>query len=109
MAIDISQTSPDQWSYISEGNATIVFSYNGPPHPIFTGKALRLRKALREPQDPAPSFSQDHAIAFQQNILPRLLDRSSLPDLQTVPLKSNWVEGFSTHHEPFRPHERRLK
>ncbi|KAH9966403.1 inositol-pentakisphosphate 2-kinase [Russula dissimulans] len=109
MAIDISQTSPDQWSYIAEGNTTIVFSYSGPRHPILTGKALRLRKALRESQDAAPSFVQDHAVVFQHKVLPRLLDRSYLPDLQTVPLQSNWVEGFSTHHEPFRPHKRRIK
>ncbi|KAI9507384.1 inositol-pentakisphosphate 2-kinase [Russula earlei] len=107
MAIDISQTSPAQWRYISEGNVTIVFSYNGPHHPTFTGKALRIRKAPRETQGPHSPFQGDLA-AFQQNVLPRLLDPAYLPDLQTVPLQANWVEVLSKQHEPFRPQERRI-
>ncbi|KAF8709322.1 Microtubule binding, partial [Rhizoctonia solani] len=45
---DISTTSPKYWKYISEGGATIVFSYRGPPHEVFSHSVVRLRKAVRD-------------------------------------------------------------
>jgi inositol-pentakisphosphate 2-kinase len=45
---DISSTSPKFWKYISEGGATIVFSYRGPPHDVFSHSVVRLRKAVRD-------------------------------------------------------------
>ena len=104
----LSQTSPAQWKYISEGGTTIVFSYNGPHHPILTGKALRLRKVPREGERhrPSHSISDDITVAFQQNVISRLLDPSYLPDLQTIPLQADWVEALSIHHESFRTRER---
>lgn len=108
MAFSISQTFPSEWKYISEGAATAVFSYNGPHHPILTGKVLRLRKAPREGHGPPRhSVSDDNLVAFQQFVVSRLLDPSYLPDLQTIPLQADWVEALSTHHESFRPQERR--
>jgi inositol-pentakisphosphate 2-kinase len=100
----LSQTSPAQWKYISEGGATIVFSYNGPHHPTLTGKVLRLRKAPREGLP--HSISDDNPVAFQQNVISRLLDPSYLPDLQIISLQTDWVEALSIHHESFRPQER---
>lgn len=44
---DLSTTSPKHWKYISEGGATIVFSYRGPPHPVFSNSVVRLRKSVR--------------------------------------------------------------
>lgn len=44
---DLSTTSPKHWKYISEGGATIVFSYRGPPHPVFSNSVVRLRKCVR--------------------------------------------------------------
>ncbi|QRW16483.1 kinesin motor domain protein [Rhizoctonia solani] len=41
-------TSPKYWKYISEGGATIVFSYRGPPHEVFSHSVVRLRKAVRD-------------------------------------------------------------
>ena len=105
MAISLSQTSPSEWKYISEGAATVVLSYNGPPHPIFTGKVLRLRKVSR--QGPRHPLSDDNPVAFQQTVISHLLDPSYLPDLQTIPLQSDWVEALSIYHESFRPQERR--
>ena len=104
MAFSLSQTSPSEWKYISEGAATLVFSYNGPHHPILTGKVLRLRKAPREGHH---SVSDDNPVAFQQSVVSRLLDPSYLPDLQTILLQADWVEALSIHHESFRPQERR--
>jgi inositol-pentakisphosphate 2-kinase len=107
MPFSLSQTSPSEWKYISEGAATVVFSYNGPHHPILSGRVLRLRKAPREGHDPRHSASDDNLVAFQQCVVSRLLDPSYLPDLQTIPLQADWVEALSIHHESFRPQERR--
>jgi inositol-pentakisphosphate 2-kinase len=110
MAFSLSHTSPSQWKYISEGGATIVFSYCGPHHPILTGKVLRLRKAPREGHGYPHSTSDDNpdlTVAFQQNVISRLLDPCYLPDLQIIPLQADWVEALSIHHESFRPQERR--
>jgi inositol-pentakisphosphate 2-kinase len=107
MAISLSaETSPAQWKYISEGGATTVFSYNGPHHPVLTGKVLRLRKRKLN----AITISDDQpdlVVIFQQKIISRLLDPSYLPELQLVALQTDWVEAFSVHHESFRPQERR--
>jgi inositol-pentakisphosphate 2-kinase len=109
MAISLSETSPAQWKYISEGGATIVFSYHGPHHPILTGKALRLRKTSRKPEGlrKLEPISDDQTIIFQQKIISRLLDSSYLPELHVVALQAAWVEAFSIHHESFRPQKRR--
>jgi len=107
MAISLSQTSPSEWKYISEGAATVVFSYNGPHHPILSGRVLRLRKAPRDGHGPPRhSVPDDNPVAFQQSVISRLLDLSCFPDLQTVSLQADWVEALSIHHESFRPQER---
>jgi inositol-pentakisphosphate 2-kinase len=110
MTITLSKTSPAQWKYISEGGATIVFSYNGPLHVILTGKVLRLTKTSRDGPRKLSPLSDDQpdlSVTLQQKIFSRLLDPSYLPDLQVVALQTDWVETFSLHHEPFRPQERR--
>ena len=108
MAFSLSQTSPSEWKYISEGAATVVFSYHGPHHPVLTGRVLRLRKARREGHGPPRhSVSDDNLVAFQQSVVSRLLDPSYLPDLQTIPLQADWVEVLSIYHESFRPQERK--
>lgn len=100
----LSQTSPTDWKYISEGGATIVFSYKGPPHPILTGKVLRLRKASSQA---GGTLIDELAVTFQQKIVSRLVDPTYLVDLQIVPLEAHWVETFSLYHESSRPPERR--
>jgi inositol-pentakisphosphate 2-kinase len=107
MPFSLSQTPPSEWKYISEGAATVVFSYNGPHHPILSGRVLRLRKAPREGHDPRHSASDDNLVAFQRSVVSRLLDPSYLPDLQIIPLQADWVEALSINHESFRPQERR--
>jgi inositol-pentakisphosphate 2-kinase len=97
----LSLTSPNDWKYISEGGATLVFSYRGPPHPILTGKVLRLRKASTS------HVGDDDDVPFQQKIISRLVDPTYLVHLQIVPLETRWVEAFSRHHESSRPLERR--
>jgi len=46
---DATRTSPSDWKYVSEGGATIVFSYAGPPRPDFKRTVLRLRKSVTHP------------------------------------------------------------
>ena len=97
----LSRTSPNDWKYISEGGATLVFSYRGPPHPILTGKVLRLKKASTS------HAGDDNDVPFQQKIISRLVDPTYLVHLQIVPLETRWVEAFARHHESSRPLERR--
>lgn len=106
MSVDLSETSPAEWKYISEGGATIVFSYQGPRHPILTGKVLRLGKAPRG-VDGISNDNSKFAVESQQKIFSRLLNPSYLVDLQVIPLEAQWVEAFAIHHESSRPQERR--
>ncbi|QRV73133.1 inositol-pentakisphosphate 2-kinase [Ceratobasidium sp. AG-Ba] len=57
---NLSSTHPRHWKYISEGGATIVFSYRGPPHKVFSNSVLRLRKAVRA--TPAPEEHKEIGI-----------------------------------------------
>ena len=98
----LSQTLPADWKYISEGGATAVFSYRGLPHPILTGKVLRLRKAST-----GHAGDDDDDVPFQQKIISRFVDPTYLVHLQIVPLETPWVEAFARHHESSRPPERR--
>jgi len=104
----LSGTLPIDWRYISEGGATVVFSYNGPHHPILTGKVLRLRKSSSQPSGTQIDANiPEPTVTFQQKIISRLVDPIYLADLQIVPLEAHWVETLSLHHEPSRPLERR--
>jgi inositol-pentakisphosphate 2-kinase len=110
MAVCLSETSPAEWKYISEGGATIVFSYRGPCHPILTGRVLRLSKTPCRGGGTSLRVSNDQtrlAAEFQQKIISRLLHPSHLVDLQAVPLESQWLEAFAIYHELSRPQERR--
>jgi inositol-pentakisphosphate 2-kinase len=65
---DAATTFPSDWKYVSEGGATIVFSYAGLPRPEFTRTVLRLRKsvthpplkAIQEPPDPAKEWEREN-------------------------------------------------
>ena len=84
---NVTSTSPGDWKYVSEGGATIVFSYCGPPDPVFTGTVLRLRKVSRnlnkdvglhsdsgsaafEGEEEEPD---DPSISFQQKVISQLI------------------------------------
>ncbi|KAL5529538.1 hypothetical protein ACEPAG_5523 [Sanghuangporus baumii] len=123
-----SSTSPDDWKYVSEGGATIVFSYRGPPHPVFSGTVLRLRKARHEltidvpwQPDSKPLASEsvlaegeveepdDPSISFQQKVTSRLIEPEFLPRLETVLVERTWLETLRDSSEKDRPLERRTK
>ncbi|KAI0317572.1 inositol-pentakisphosphate 2-kinase [Amylostereum chailletii] len=108
---DISETSINDWQYVSEGGATIVFTYQGPSHPSFNGTVLRLRKHAHSlvPSDPAPEQEEpdDPMIEFQRRIIGRLIAPDFLVHLQVVRLDSTWINEFHAIHDDSRPAERR--
>lgn len=102
--LSVTATSPCDWKYISEGGATIVFSYVG-PNAQFARRVLRLRKASSPSLIPvdAPQEPDDPSIAFQQTIMERLIPAIHLPKLDTVHLDPVWLETFSLYHNDERP------
>lgn len=115
-----SSTSPDDWKYISEGGATIVFSYRGPPHPAFDGTVLRLRKTSHDLErgsesrpDSAPLDGEeepdDPSIVFQQKVTSKLIAPDYLPRLESVRVEQRWLEALKAASEKCRPVERQLR
>lgn len=133
--LDIADTSPQDWKYISEGGSTIVFSYVGPSNTLFDGTALRLRKGpTTAHEDPdkyqkaesaeastqgdrhtstyAPADADepdDPTIVFQRTVIEQLMPIEHLPRLQSVHVARAWLEGLAVRTEPLRPLERRAK
>ncbi|KAF9246363.1 inositol-pentakisphosphate 2-kinase [Melanogaster broomeanus] len=109
----VADSRPEDWIYVSEGGASIVFSYAGPTNPNFTGKVLRLRKIplsdaaqSREIEEEEPD---DPMIAFQYTIMASLVPSKYLPDLDVVLLDANWLETLETLRDADRPTERQNK
>ncbi|KAK0196620.1 inositol-pentakisphosphate 2-kinase [Armillaria mellea] len=118
MAVSISSitaTLPSHWKYISEGGATIVFSYVGPPNPDLDGMVLRLRKSgvqtpvlqklafgtVAEEEEP-----DDASIVFQETCMKRLIPSVHLPKFQSVQVEKAWLEELSRAHQHDRPLQR---
>ena len=129
---DIADTLPQDWKYVSEGGATIVFSYTGPPNPRFDETVLRLRKstvpALAAPTLPSHASDLDGStwvpdaglvtpedepddpmIEYQQKCMERLIPREHLPRLESVRVDGPWLEALAALHELARPVDRREK
>ncbi|KDQ14541.1 hypothetical protein BOTBODRAFT_109962 [Botryobasidium botryosum FD-172 SS1] len=106
---DASLTAPHDWAYISEGGATIVFSYAGHRHPIFTGTVLRLRKAPLSDTEDEDEEAEDATIAFQARVTSRLIGPAHLPRLDACAVSRPWLEELAriSHHR--RPEARRAK
>ena len=118
----ITDTQPEDWAYVSEGGATIVFSYRGPPNPTFDGTVLRLRKALVPVPSAQPtSGARQHAnsqeveepddptIEYQTKCMSRLIPSQFLPRLETVRLDEPWLEKLVELQNRHRPEIRREK
>jgi len=116
---DVLHTNPSDWKYVSEGGATIVFSYAGPSHSIFDGTVLRLRKisaGLSRQQNHAQSESEfgdderdDPTIEFQSKCIERLISPRYLPRLESVVLNRPWLEALVALYDFVRPVERKEK
>jgi inositol-pentakisphosphate 2-kinase len=72
--------------YVSEGGATIVFSYTGPSNPYFDGTVLRLQKTAFAPYDERPDTAQtdDPIIAFHTKVMAKLIPNVFLPRLESI-------------------------
>ncbi|KAF9454600.1 inositol-pentakisphosphate 2-kinase [Macrolepiota fuliginosa MF-IS2] len=109
---DITQTLPSHWKYVSEGGATIVFSYVGPPDPTYDGMVLRLRKAVNgSPEQEATGEDEpdDPVIEYQTRCMERVFPQENLPRLQSVRLERKWLKGLVEMHDFKRPEARRGK
>jgi len=116
---NILQTKPANWKYVSEGGATIVFSYAGPSHPEFDGTVLRLRKSILPaeggkgvpvvPTEAANEEPDDPTIDYQTKCMQRLIPPEHLPRLQTVQLDHLWLGELAKLQNSVRPEERRKK
>ncbi|EKM82580.1 hypothetical protein AGABI1DRAFT_35200 [Agaricus bisporus var. burnettii JB137-S8] len=105
------KTRPTDWKYVSEGGATIVFSYVGPPNPAYDGTVLRLRKVTTDVEDvSAVSTTEDEPddriIEYQTRCMERLIPRHYLPRLESVALERRWLEQLATVHDAERPGRR---
>ena len=103
---------------MSEGGATVVFSYVGPPHPKFDGTVLRLRKipasaTVSKPKKYAQSESvseqDDSTIEYQSKCIGRLIPPQYLPRLETIVINRSWLEALVALHDSVRPEKRREK
>ncbi|KAK7040883.1 hypothetical protein VNI00_009479 [Paramarasmius palmivorus] len=104
---DITTTNPvKDWKYVSEGGATIVFSYVGPPNPAYDGMVLRLRKmpnvpvGVRDSDSSSDSESDDEeeddpSISFQRQCMTRLIPPTHLPRLQSISVRMDPVRSAS--------------
>lgn len=109
---DVVHTQPKDWKYVSEGGATIVFSYIGPPNPVFDGTVLRLRKRKVSSNDQSLDAGlgdepDDPSIEYQTKVMSRLIPSEHLPVLQTVHLYKRWLQDFGQFHADSRPEDRR--
>ncbi|KAJ7481157.1 inositol-pentakisphosphate 2-kinase [Mycena galericulata] len=108
----LTETLPTDWSYISEGGATIVFSYKGPANPFFDGTVLRLRKHALTGEDKEYKQEKDPTIDFQKKIIERLIPGAHLPRIEHVVVGEDgetWLEALAAVCEPHRSPERRYK
>ncbi|KIM22257.1 hypothetical protein M408DRAFT_79282 [Serendipita vermifera MAFF 305830] len=112
-----SQTDPSDWKYVSEGGATIVFSYVGPAHPVFTGTVLRIRKVPVQPGadsavpegEPDEEEPDDPSIEFQNRITSLVVPLMHLPVMESVRVDREWLAKLSALVQNKRPELRRLK
>ena len=104
-------TNPSDWKYVSEGGATIVFSYAGSPHPKFDGTVLRLRKisshAQSDNDESGADEQDDPTVEYQSKCIEKLIPSQYLPRLETVGLDRAWLETLAALYDSARPEDRR--
>jgi len=109
MTLWITETRPEDWAYVSEGGATIVFSYRGPHRAQFSGHVLRLRKLVHGSSEDNTDAEQpdDPMVAFQENVISTLVPSEFLPRLVVVLLDGGWLTSLAELRDGDRPPERR--
>jgi hypothetical protein len=89
----------EDWHYIAEGGANLVFGYHGRTLD-YRNKALRIPKSLNTRIEDDES---DISILWRDELLPKLLPKSHLPDVQPVSLDGLWVASLVEHVQHTRP------
>jgi len=113
--IQITDTQPTDWVYVSEGGATIVFSYRGREDPRFDGRVLRLRKTSLLGSGATPCCDIDEEepddlmVSFQKDVVSQLIPQTFLPELIVVLLNPSWLYLLESLRGRDRPLERRMK
>jgi inositol-pentakisphosphate 2-kinase len=117
----VTDTYPQHWKYLSEGGATIVFTYVGPSNAMWDNMVLRLRKSRTpavqqanddlagEDHDGKQDEPDDPSIEFQKKCMERLIHKKHLPCLESISVSRQWLEALVALHESERPMERREK
>ena len=129
--LSIVNTSPQDWKYVAEGGANIIFSYNGGAHPDphFNGMILRLRKttflqrditqdstcAVTSALSGFPSVNRpndtdepdDQMIEFQRKVIGRLIPPEYLPQLTPIRVERAWLQDLANLCDSVRPSHRR--
>jgi inositol-pentakisphosphate 2-kinase len=116
---DPTQTNVQDWKYVSEGGATIVFSYAGPPHPVFSRTVLRLRKAPLTVADDSHGPTavdqddvvepDDPSIEFQNRVTSLIIPPQHLPVLESLRVNREWLTKLADWATDKRPELRRMK
>lgn len=112
--IDATQTDPSDWTYISEGGATIVFSYSGPSRPLFECTVLRLRKIKKSAAATGSSAAEvlstgpdDPSVEFQARVTSKLIPSEYLPRLENAYVHEPWLTKLAELQDSKRPEARR--
>lgn len=98
-------TSSDHWRYLSEGGATIVFSYSGPDE-RFHDVVLRISKGGHFGSRTTEDEALDTSIMFQSEIISRLVPHEYLLDIAMVSIRRSWLEALSVLSASSRPASR---
>ncbi|KAI6109653.1 inositol-pentakisphosphate 2-kinase [Pisolithus sp. B1] len=110
--LHVADSRPEDWVYVSEGGATIVFSYRGTENPHFKGRVLRLRKVHLSDNSAVHSAEEepdDPMIAFHRDVISYLVPQAFLPDLDVILLNESWLDALERLRDGDRPLERRKK
>jgi hypothetical protein len=94
-----SDTNVDDWHYIAEGGANLVFGYHGSSD-VYQNKALRIPKTT---STQITGDTPDLSILWRDELLPRLLSKQYLPDVKPVSLESGWVARLVRTVQDVRP------
>lgn len=121
MLVDARKTTATDWRYVSEGGATIVFSYTGAESDP-GGMVLRLRKApvveIESIQPPTNAQAEDSefsaepddpTILFQSRVTSHLVPPAHLPRLVSCRVSHALLSSLSVLSNSLRPPERTRK
>lgn len=89
--LSLSSTSPSDWSYLSEGGANVILSYNGPYLSAFFSKVIRVRKRAG-----GVAIVGGEAELFRTRVVPQLLGEQFLLRAQVVEVGREWLDGLES-------------